>query len=147
MVDRVYVDSSAFVKRYDPREPAAGAARARMRAATPASSVLLIAEIMSALARKLRSRELPAEHIGRLRREARRDYAALLRIELTGDILTETERLLFGHALRAADAIHLASALSLARDVGEPVSLLTADRALAQAAQAEGLAVQYLGTE
>ncbi len=46
--------------------------------------------------------------------------------------------------LRASDAIHVATALIVARDTSD-LAFLTADRRQAAAAEAEGLTVVYVG--
>ena len=43
------------------------------------------------------------------------------------------------HPLRGFAAVHLASALNLKRDLGEPITFAAADERLLQAAAAEGL--------
>lgn len=57
-------------------------------------------------------------------------------IELTEDVAQEAGRLVEAHALRAADGIHLASALSVA-DANAVIS--SWDKRLSAAAAAEGL--------
>lgn len=66
-------------------------------------------------------------------------------LDLSDEIVGESERLLFRHPLRAGDALHLASALWLKRDLNQEVPLLTGDRALRAAADEEGMAVEYFG--
>jgi predicted nucleic acid-binding protein len=140
-----YVDSSVFVKLFDSREPGADAVRRRIRAVKPAASVLLLAEVMSALARKLRLGQLRPTAAARLRSEMENDYGRVLKIQLTSSVLREATSLLFSYPLRAGDAIHLASAVVLSRTRDEGVTFLTADEELAEAASSEGLAVERFG--
>ncbi|MEX2556215.1 MAG: type II toxin-antitoxin system VapC family toxin [Actinomycetota bacterium] len=140
-----YVDSSVFVKLFDSREPGADAARRRIRASKPAASVLLLPEVMSALARKLRLRHLRPTAAARLRAEMEHDYSNVLKVQLTQSVLRETTRLLFSYPLRAGDAIHLASAVVLGRTRDEGIAFLTADEELAEAATSEGLEVERFG--
>jgi hypothetical protein len=61
---------------------------------------------------------------------------------LSDGVVTDAERLLFRHALRASDAVHIGSALILARTLPRSVPLLTADARMADAPTAEGLDVE-----
>lgn len=145
MVGVAYVDTSAFVKLYDAAEPGAEALRLRLRATKAAASVLLLPEAMSAVARKLRLKQIDADAARRLRGAIGRDFQNVLKVRLGVPVLREAERLLFSHPLRSSDAIHLASALVLGRTREEPSQFLTADRALADAAVSEGLDVERFG--
>ena len=66
-------------------------------------------------------------------------------IEITPALLAEAARLANAHPLRASDAVQLAAALAINRkeqDAGfAPVTLISADQALNDAATAEGLTV------
>ncbi len=55
--------------------------------------------------------------------------------------MVEARALLVRHPLRAADAIQLASALLLRRELNEPVTFAAYDDRLKAAARAEGLTV------
>lgn len=143
MVDALYVDTSAFVKRYDPSEEGAPDVEARVTNARVSSSVLLYAETLSAIARKRREGRLDDDRTEALRGRIRQDYLETVRVQLSPAVLEEAGRLLFVHPLRANDAVHLGSALVLARTRGrEDLPLLTADVRLADAASAEGLPVE-----
>ncbi len=65
---------------------------------------------------------------------------------MTPALFDEAMRLANTHSLRAYDAVQLAAALEInrkERDAGfAPITLISADRALNDAAQAEGLAVE-----
>lgn len=141
MVAVAYVDTSAFIKLHDEREPGATEVREHVEDVRIASSVLLYAEAMSAVARKRREDELDDEEAEELRARIRRGYRRAAKVQLTMGVLRETERLLFAHPLRAGDAIHVASALVLGRTVDEEVRLLTGDIRMAQAASTEALTV------
>lgn len=142
MVDTLYVDTSAFVKRYDPSEEGAADVESRLRSARIGSSVLLYVETLSAIARKLREGHLDDERTQALRSRVHRDSQAVVRVQLSSAVLEEAGRLLFAHPLRASDALHLSSALVLARSGKEAIPLLTSDARLADAASAEGLRVE-----
>ncbi|MGH7856339.1 MAG: type II toxin-antitoxin system VapC family toxin [Candidatus Binatia bacterium] len=145
LVATVYADTSVLVKLYDSREPRAADVRQRLLHARVASSVLVRAEILSAVARKLRAGELAAEETLALRRRIQRDYRRILKVRLTNAVLDETERLLFECSLRASDAIHLGSAALLSRRLGFPLPVLTADEPMWRAASAAEMPAEYFG--
>jgi predicted nucleic acid-binding protein len=62
-------------------------------------------------------------------------------VELSPGVALEARSLLVRHALRAADAIQLASALLLKRELREPVTFAAYDHRLKAAARAEALTV------
>lgn len=139
MVGTVYLDTSAFIKLHDSRDSGSAEARRHVRGLRIASSVLLYAEAMSAVARKRREDELTQDEVEDLRGRVRRSYRRALKVQLTTAVLREAEQLVFAHPLRAADAIHVASALLLARTSSEDVSLVTGDSRMEAAASAEAL--------
>lgn len=141
MVALAYVETSALVKLYDPREPGSAGVVALLRRYQGCSSVLLFAEVVSALARKRRAREVTDRRSQALLAQFKRDYQQLVLVELSPRVLQETERLLLTYPLRAADAIHLASAVLLREHLPSPLPVITADRAIAEAARQEQFTV------
>ena len=145
-----YLDTSALVKRYDPEEPGAEEVRAlftRVRAVLTSS--LAMVEAISAFRIKERQGVFTPEEV-RLAVEALEAHAALQYrlVPPRPAVLREAKRLLLRHKLRAYDALHLATALVVARVGGvESGKLLffTADEDQARAAEAEGLAVRRVG--
>jgi predicted nucleic acid-binding protein len=147
-----FLDTSALVRRYDPAEP--GADRVRAICAPAPGPTLLISritpvEVASALGRKCREGVLDAAHRDALWHlfwaHWRRQYHA---VAVDEDVLRAAERLVLAHPLRAYDAVQIGCALRAARIVagtGEPLRFLTADRAQAQAAEAERLEVELVG--
>ena len=145
-----YLDTSALVKRYDPEEPGAEGVRAlftRVRAVLTSS--LAVVEAVSAFRIKERQGTFTPEEV-RLAVEALEAHAALQYrlVPPRLPVLREAKRLLLRHKLRAYDALHLATALVVARVEGmEPRELpfFTADEDQARAAEAEGLTVKWVG--
>ena len=145
----IFLDTSALVRRYDRSEP--GSSRVRAVCARPRGHTLLLArlatvEVASALARKVRDGTItPAEQarLWRLFLAHRRDQYQT--VALTEDAYARAEQVLFRHPLRAFDALHLGCALVVAASLA-PIGLefWTADRRQAQAAAAEGLAVELV---
>ena len=142
-----YLDTSALVKRYDPEEPGAEEVRTlftEVRAVLTSS--LAVVEAVSAFRIKERQGVLTPEEV-RLAVEALEAHAALQYrlVPPKPPVLREAKRLLLRHKRRAYDALHLATALVVARVAGvEPRKLpfWTADEEQARAGEAEGLAVK-----
>lgn len=108
------------------------------------SSRLLIVEIASALARRLRektiTRSIFLESRAAFDDDSKFEYQL---IDATLEIVTDARDLVCKHPLRSYDAIHLASALKIARffrqaNLPAPV-FLSADDRLIQVARAEKL--------
>ena len=145
----IFLDTSALIRRYDASEP--GARRVRAICAPSPERTLLVArltsvEVASALARRIRDGALLPVHqdqLWRLFRAHWRDQYHV--VALTEEVYTSAEQLLFGHPLRACDALHIGCALVAAAKLPElPLQFWTADRRQAQAARAEGLAVELV---
>ncbi len=134
-----YLDTSALLKLFLTGEEGSDVARRLWEAANGLlTSSITYPEARAALAAAARGRRLsPAEH-----RAARRQLEAALDqvqvVELSRDLAITAGDVAERHALRGADAIHLASALVLMPD---PVVLITWDRALGRAAVDAGLRV------
>lgn len=147
-----FIDTSALVRRYDRTEPGAGRVQAICRPS--ASNTLIISritpvEVASALARKTREGVLDADRQTVLWRSFlthwRRQYHA---VTVDDQVLREAQRLVLAHSLRAYDAVQVACAVRVGRIIaggtGDPLRFLTADRAQAHTARAEGLDVELI---
>ena len=144
-------DTSALIRRYDRREPGSSAVRALCRRGirnTLLISQITPVEVASALARKTREGAVgPAERdlLWRLFRQHRHTQYRVL--ALSEVVCGQAERLLFTYSLRAYDAVQVATALAAAellRDLTADFRFCTADRPQAEAARAEGLAVELI---
>jgi uncharacterized protein len=143
-----FLDSSALVKRYV-IETGTGWVR-RLTRQNP-STVIYIAhittvEVTCAIARRRKGRMLTAAKASSLLRRFRQHLAGrYVIVEMTPGLLDEATRLGNTHALRAYDAVQLAVALEVNRSHqaggSGPITLISADRPLNDAAAAEGLPV------
>src|SRR6266568_5448339 len=143
-----YVDTSALVKRYVAE---VGSAWVRRLLAHPAQYVIYTAalsqvEVISALQRRVRDGSLAEAQAQRLAHRVTVHFAQRYQVvALTQGIVDQACVGLQTHPLRAADAIHLACALTIRRITQEqglpPPSFVVADTALLTAATAEGLTV------
>jgi len=143
-----FFDSSGLVKRHVDE---AGSPWVRTLTRVKAGHTLYIAritavEITSAITRRQRGGYLSAAQagamIGHFRRHLTQRYSIL---ELTPVQAAEAMLLARAHGLRAYDAVQLAAALEVSRiyqtgGIG-PVTLVSADQALNDAATVEGLTV------
>ena len=136
----VYLDASALAKLHI-REPESEMLGRAVRGHTRLyASDLAVTEVVSALARRRREGSFPAEALHRAYRAilARFEDGGLHKVELVAEVHREAERLLLipEARLRAADALHLALALSV-----NARRLVTYDVRLAAAAGRIGLTV------
>ena len=143
-----YVDTSALVKRYVAE---VGSAWVRRLLAHPAqyviyTSALSQVEVISALQRRVREGSLAEAQAQRLAHRVTIHFAQRYQVvALTQAIVDQACVGLQAHPLRAADAVHLACALTIRRITQEqglpPPSFVVADTALRTAATAEGFVV------
>ena len=134
----VYFDSSAFVKLLVDEEDSDIAAALWDGCDAAVSSRLAYPEVRAALAAAGRDRRLDGD--AQRQAEAAWDeyWAATRAVELTQTITAHAGRLAGTHALRGADAVHLASALA----VGVADTVLAAwDQLLRSGAETAGVAL------
>jgi uncharacterized protein len=135
-----YLDTSALVKRFV-SEAGSNEVQSLMIGSEPvASATIAYAELYSGLTRRHREGALSQRQYRLACRRVERDWMALVKIELGAEILSLARGLIQRHALRAFDAIHLASALGLQAATNEAVTFVAADQRLLQAAAGERLA-------
>lgn len=142
----LYFDTSALIKRYDPNE--AGAAQVITLLSSPQivfTSTLTTVEVASTFRIKERSQVFTAAEVRLALAAFEADAAVKYRLVAPQPpTYLEAKRLLLTHMLRAYDAMHLATALTIVQAAGiKPGQLKfwTSDRDQATAAAAEGLAV------
>lgn len=141
----IYADTSALVKLYADED---GSLDVRRLADPFVTSTLTQVEVISALWRKHRRSELDVESVGVLTAEFWADVRGVDRpsprfhlAATTPDVLTEAARLVARHQLRAYDAVHLSTAITVAAATGAVGQFAAFDSHLRRAAVAEGFAV------
>lgn len=112
-----------------------------LAAGLSATARLSAVEVASALARRCREGAFSVAERDRALAALEDDLSALRVVELALPVVAEARVLLVRHPLRAGDAIQLASALLLRRELAEPVTFAAYDDRLRSAARAEGLTV------
>ena len=155
----LYLDTSALVKLYAEEPGREEVENAVRKARVVAVSEIGYVEACSALARKEREGSLSADEHDEALEQLQQDYREVyLSRPVPGDVIARAGELVREYALRAYDAVHLATALVLReeaqelaerrqapvepslQDSGElQVSLMTFDGSLMKAAQQERL--------
>jgi uncharacterized protein len=134
-----YFDASALVKRYV-RERDTTKVRRLLASDVPVTSRLSAVEIASALARRAREGAFTDAARDRAIAALDADLASMVVVELTAVIAARAQGLIRRHALRAGDAIQLASGLYIREELAAEISFVAFDDRLANAARLEGLA-------
>jgi len=143
-----YLDSSAAVKKYVKE---VGTSRVvdlfRNSASDPVYvSQIVGVEIVSAITRRFRGGDLTEQAAQRALERFRRDFQSRLRIlRLTDGVVSEAMLVAETYGLRAYDAVQLAVSLELRRrsaDTHLPLTFVSSDDELNQAARIEGLTVE-----
>lgn len=135
----LYLDTSALIKLYV-AEKGSRETRKRVRVEEHvATSRVAYPEARSALARRHREGALSSEGLRRAVSALDRDMGTFVIVELLEGVARTAGDLAQRHALRAFDAIHLASAIELGHLVGLPPAFLTFDARQFQAAASLGL--------
>ena len=114
---KLYLDSSALVKRYVEEKSSEEVADLCARADTLVSSVISFSEVFSSLNRRLREKQLSPSQYRQCKVAFLKEYKEMTRCLASEEILSVSAALLEKFPLRAMDAIHLASALDSGPDL------------------------------
>ena len=142
-------DTSALIRRYLTAEPAADRVRQAFqpsRGDTHIISRLVPTEVASALALRVRTGSLTLMERNALWSVFLTHLSSQYElVEFLEPIWALSQDLVFQHAFRAADALHVAVALFLqSQSSGFEATFWTAERQQARAGRDEGLAVEFL---
>lgn len=135
-----YFEASALVKRYV-AETETPAVRQLPSVEIPCASRLSSVEVASAFSRLVREGEMTEDERAAALDDLDSDMAEMRVMELDAGTCAIAQALLARHALRAGDAIQLASAIRLSLASERDVEFVGFDSRLADAARAEGLTV------
>lgn len=131
---KTFFDSSAFAKRYV-EEPGSEAVDALCMAATElALSVVCIPEILSALNRRLRERNLTARQYETVKNSLFQDIRDAAIVNLAPDVISACTTILEAGPVRAMDALHVACAIRWEAEL-----FVSADQRQISAAKKAGL--------
>jgi uncharacterized protein len=135
----IYLDSSALIKRYTEEIGTDLVRSILLTSAAIATSKLTYPEILSVLMRKHRAAEIARRSLTNIIDRFEKDWSHLFVLQFHNDLLPIAKKLISNHPLKAADAIHLSSALWLKHSTKTDVTFVASDSALLKAAQGEGL--------
>ncbi len=137
----IYFDSSALVKRYV-KEEGTDLVRSILGGNEPiATSKLTYPEILSALMRKVRAGQIERKIFNGIADMFDMDWDRVLVLDFHNDLLRIVKVLIEKHPLKAADAIHLSSALWLKVSSKTEITFVASDSNLLKAARAEKLEI------
>jgi len=108
---KVFLDSSAFAKRYIEETGSQSVDDICQEATELCLSVVCIPELISALNRRVREKSLSHKNYNTIKKALSEDIQDVTIINLTPEVITKTTGLLENNALRAMDALHVACAL------------------------------------
>jgi len=112
----LFLDTSAFAKRYIAESGSDQVLALCRDAEQLAVSVICLPEMLSTLNRLVRERRLTAARYASLKRRVLNDLADADICELTTEVMAEVIHLLEDHALRPLDTIHIACAVAYQAD-------------------------------
>ena len=136
----LYLETSRLVKLFFDEEGSAETRDLAAKADVVAVSIVAYAEAWAAFARKRGEHGIGAADFRSLRQDFDRAWESTFVVGLTEEAVRAAGDLAEKHGLRGFDAIHLASAASIASATGGAgVLFCTADQKLRAAATAEGL--------
>ncbi len=139
---RIYMDSSAFAKRYID-EPGTARVRTLLELADELFlSMLTLPEVAGALNRIRREGRLTDADYSGCRQRLLADLEGASVIAITPAVLSSAVRCLERVPLRAADSVHVAAALE-----ANPDRFVSANHRQVKAARAMGLAVEDVSSE
>ncbi len=139
----LYLDTSALVKLYVWEPGTKEVRRLTHRATGWSTSLLAYVEARSAFARKLRMRQIDLRAFNRALKAFEFEWTGIDCIRIDQVIVERAAELAEKHALRAYDALHLASAVYLRGSVRSAVSFVCFDDALNRAAAGLGLQLPF----
>ncbi len=135
-----YLDASALVKKYAQEVGSDRVGEIWASGDALAISAVGYAEIVAALGRRWRSRDLTASGFRRTMRAFHRDWQQLDVVGVSPTLHELIDGLVTRHPLQGFDALHLASALCVREEADEDVLFVSGDSRLLDAARGEGLA-------
>ena len=133
---KVFLDTSAFAKRYIVERGSAELMALCQQADSLVVSVICLPELISTLSRLVREKKLAKTDYRKLKNDAMADLADVDTCHVTPDILGSVVSLLEAHPLRAMDALHVACALAVESDI-----FVSADHRQLSAARKTGLKI------
>lgn len=136
----VYCDTSVLIKLYVEEAHSSSVTKALAGADAIATSLLAYPETRATLARAHRDKRLGLSDFRQTLAQFQQDWASYMVLDTHHTLMLHAGELAERHALRGADAIHLASAIQLMHDIqssSTPMTFLAFDVPLTRAAARE----------
>jgi predicted nucleic acid-binding protein len=137
----IYLDSSALVKRYIEESGSTRVSDILTESDWVVVSRLVYAEVLSAITRRHKAGNISTRNFERISLAFKSDWDRFVVMELRNEVWGFVERIIARHALKAADSIHLSTALWLQQSLKTEVFFISSDIELLKAAQKEKLKI------
>lgn len=137
----LYLDASALVKRYIAEKGSDQVYAWINYADMIATSIISRTEVVAAFSRASRMKNLSEEDTQKAITAFRSEWESFPRLPVTEMTVARGDNLAWELGLRGYDAIHLASAIILQEEINFPITMVTFDRQLWEAAKALGLVI------
>ncbi|MCL5281010.1 MAG: type II toxin-antitoxin system VapC family toxin [Planctomycetes bacterium] len=136
---KTFFDSSAFVKRYIEEMGSRDVEALYMAATELALSIVCIPEVLSALNRRVRARDLSHQQYETAKDSMFEDAYDAMIVNLTPEVVLTCITILEANAIRAMDALHVACAVQWGAEL-----FVTADKRQISAARKAGLQTRLI---
>jgi len=140
----VYLDTSCLVKIYVEEEGSEEVRRHIAESEIVATSQIAYVELFSALSRKLKEREISRKDFRKVSERFERDWGSLFTINVTESVIRKAAKICNRRDVRAYDAVHISSALTIQDKVGVDALFLSADAKQVSAAKMEKMKVLHI---
>ena len=135
----IYLDTSSLVKLYVEEEGSSEINKLVQSSIITATSLIAYAEARSAFARRYREKAFKPNEYRHLILNFNEDWNNYLSLKVTDELVRLAGDLTEKHELRGFDAIHLASSITLNKEVSSPVTFSCFDQKLQKTSALEGL--------
>ncbi len=137
---KLFVDSSAFAKRYVLEHGSEIVEELLQRTSQLALCTILVPEIISGLNRRRKEQILSKSDYRKIKRQLLEDVHDAIVLQVTPAVISRSVKLLETNILRAMDSLHVACALEWQAEL-----FITADKRQLKAARNAGLLTEYIG--
>ena len=137
---KLFVDSSAFAKRYVLEDGSEIVEELLQRASQLALCTILVPEIISGLNRRRREQILSESDYQKIKKQLLEDVHDAIVLQVTPAVISRSVKLLETNILRAMDSLHIACAMEWQAEL-----FVTADKRQLKAARNAGLLTEYCG--
>jgi predicted nucleic acid-binding protein len=137
----LYFDSSALVKRYVEEQGSSDVLDWMDASDLNGTGLVTRVEVVAAITRAMRMQYVSQDDARKILDTFRKEWSSFHRLPVSEPLVERADATACEHNLRGYDAIHLAAAFTWQELLDLPVTVVTYDRGLAEAARASGMAV------